>query len=66
MLKQSRISYTVYNSRTAGLISMIFVFLDLSARENDLTQNVYGFHICQNFMNILGHKTLMRDATSSP
>jgi hypothetical protein len=29
-IKQSRVSYTVYNSRTAGQIFMIFILLDLS------------------------------------
>jgi hypothetical protein len=29
-IKQSRVSYAIYNSRTAGQIFMIFILLDLS------------------------------------
>jgi hypothetical protein len=29
-IKQSRVSYAIYNSRTAGQICMIFILLDLS------------------------------------
>jgi hypothetical protein len=30
-IKQSRVSYAIYNSRTAGQIFMIFILLDLSS-----------------------------------